>query len=125
VSFHSIHHHIILPFTSLESTNMVIVNKVIPALAGLASLACAAPTEGKYSVKQVARPATKTTNFASQYARALTKFGATVPSNVQAAAVASGVATNTPSTDDEEYLTPVKVGGTTLQLDFDTGSSDL
>ncbi|KAJ5998696.1 Penicillopepsin-1 [Penicillium sp. IBT 35674x] len=104
---------------------MVIVNKVIPALAGLASIACAAPTAGKYSVKQVARPATKTTNFASQYARALTKFGATVPSNVQAAAVASGVATNTPSTDDEEYLTPVNVGGTTLQLDFDTGSSDL
>ncbi|KAJ5652035.1 Penicillopepsin-1 [Penicillium longicatenatum] len=104
---------------------MVIVNKVIPALAGLASIACAAPTSGKYSVKQVARPATKTTNFASQYARALTKFGATVPSNVQAAAVASGVATNTPSTDDEEYLTPVSVGGTTLQLDFDTGSSDL
>ncbi|KAJ5549197.1 Penicillopepsin-1 [Penicillium frequentans] len=104
---------------------MVIVNKVIPALAGLASIACAAPTAGKYSVKQVARPATKTINFASQYARALTKFGATVPSNVQAAAVASGVATNTPSTDDEEYLTPVNVGGTTLQLDFDTGSSDL
>lgn len=104
---------------------MVIVNKVIPALAGLASIACAAPTEGKYSVKQVARPATKTTNFPSQYARALSKFGATVPSNVQAAAVASGVATNTPSTDDEEYLTPVNVGGTIMQLDFDTGSSDL
>ncbi|KAJ5918054.1 Penicillopepsin-1 [Penicillium verhagenii] len=104
---------------------MVIVNKVLPVLAGLASIASAAPTAGKYSVKQVARPATKTSNFAAQYARALSKFGATVPTQVQAAAVASGVATNTPSTDDEEYLTPVNVGGTTLQLDFDTGSSDL
>ncbi|KAJ5623269.1 Penicillopepsin-1 [Penicillium lividum] len=103
---------------------MVIVNKIIPALAGLASIASAVPTSGKYSVKQVARPATKTTSFAAQYARALSKFGATVPSHVQAAVV-SGVATNTPSTDDEEYLTPVSVGGTTLQLDFDTGSSDL
>ncbi|KAJ5614422.1 Penicillopepsin-1 [Penicillium herquei] len=106
---------------------MVIISKVVPALAGLASIASAAPTvSGKYSIKQVARPATKTTNFAAQYAKALSKYGANVPSHVQAAAaVASGVATNTPTTDDEEYLTPVTIGGTTLQLDFDTGSSDL
>ncbi|KAJ5289079.1 Penicillopepsin-1 [Penicillium angulare] len=103
---------------------MVVINKVLPALAGLAALASAAPTTGKYSIKQVARPATKTTSFAAQYARALSKFGATVPSHVREA-VASGVATNEPTTDDEEYLTPVDVGGTTLQLDFDTGSSDL
>lgn len=106
---------------------MVVINKVVPALAGLASIASAIPTtSGKWSVKQVARPATKTTNYAGAYAKALSKFGATVPSHVQAAAaVASGVATNTPTSDDEEYLTPVTIGGTTLHLDFDTGSSDL
>ena len=27
--------------------------------------------------------------------------------------------------NDLEYLSPVQIGGTTLQLDFDTGSSDL
>jgi aspergillopepsin I len=107
---------------------MVVFSKITITLAGLASIASAAPavkTNSKFSLKQVARPATKTTNFAAAYGHALSKYGATVPSHVEAAAVASGVATNTPVNGDEEYLTPVTIGGTTLNLDFDTGSADL
>ncbi|OQE16136.1 hypothetical protein PENSTE_c025G08130 [Penicillium steckii] len=107
---------------------MVVIHKIPIALAGLASVAAAIPTSkpvSKFSVNQVSRPATKASNFAANYGRALSKYGATIPSHVQAAAAASGVATNTPSSNDEEYLTPVSIGGTTLNLDFDTGSADL
>lgn len=107
---------------------MVVLDKVSIALAGLASIASAVPTNkvaNKFSVNQVARPATKTANFAANYGRALSKYGVSVPSHVQAAAAASGVAITTPEANDEEYLTPVSIGGTTLNLDIDTGSADL
>ncbi|KAJ5662506.1 Penicillopepsin-1 [Penicillium maclennaniae] len=107
---------------------MVVINNVAITLVGLASIASAAPATkvgSKFSLNQVARPATKASNFAASYGRALSKYGATVPSHIEAAAVASGVATTTPEANDEEYLTPVNIGGTTLNLDFDTGSADL
>jgi len=45
---------------------------------------------------------------------------------VVAAAAASGAVSANPSDQyDVSYLSPVTVGGTVLQLDFDTGSSDL
>ena len=68
---------------------MVVIHKIPIALAGLASLATAIPTSkpaSKFSVNQVSRPATKASNFAANYGRALSKYGATVPSHVQAAA---------------------------------------
>lgn len=113
---------------TLQAFTMVVINNVAITLAGLASIASAAPATkvgSKFSLNQVARPATKTSNFAASYGRALSKYGATVPTHIQAAAVASGVATTTPEANDEEYLTPVTIGGTTLNLDFDTGSADL
>ncbi|KAI1134724.1 acid protease [Hypoxylon sp. FL0543] len=50
--------------------------------------------------------------------------------NGQAAATGSapngtGLVTNTPEANDVEYLSPVNIGGQTLNLDFDSGSSDL
>lgn len=36
-----------------------------------------------------------------------------------------GSVTATPEENDSEYLSPVKIGGQTLNLDFDTGSADL
>lgn len=36
-----------------------------------------------------------------------------------------GSVTNTPEGNDVEFLSPVNIGGQTLNLDFDTGSSDL
>ncbi|CAK7210833.1 hypothetical protein SCUCBS95973_000923 [Sporothrix curviconia] len=36
-----------------------------------------------------------------------------------------GTVTNTPTSGDVEFLSPVTIGGQTLNMDFDTGSSDL
>ncbi|KAH8645751.1 aspartic peptidase domain-containing protein [Xylariales sp. PMI_506] len=72
-------------------------------------------------------------------AKALTKFGKAVPTELAATVQAfresrlkmlkrtNGSAVNTPEQYDSEYLTPVEIGtpAQTLNLDFDTGSSDL
>ncbi|KAJ4416277.1 hypothetical protein N0V85_002346 [Neurospora sp. IMI 360204] len=42
-----------------------------------------------------------------------------------AAGTEAGAVTATPEQDDVEYLAPVKIGGQTINLDFDSGSSDL
>ena len=54
------------------------------------------------------------------------KYNGTAPEDViKAAAANDGTVTTTPEQYDSEYLTPVSIGGQTLNLDFDTGSSDL
>lgn len=54
------------------------------------------------------------------------KYNATAPEDVvKAAAANDGTVTTNPTQYDSEYLTPVSIGGQTLNLDFDTGSSDL
>ncbi|KAI1653755.1 acid protease [Daldinia decipiens] len=45
--------------------------------------------------------------------------------NGGAAANGTGLVTATPEANDVEYLAPVTIGGQTLNLDFDSGSSDL
>jgi hypothetical protein len=111
------------------SFNMVVFSKITAALACI-SAASAVPMGGarksSFTVKQLARPVAsiKSLNLPGMYANALSKYGADVPASVKAAAD-SGSATTTPENNDVEYLTPVKIGGTTLNLDFDTGSADL
>ncbi|MCJ1443222.1 MAG: Type I transmembrane sorting receptor [Stictis urceolatum] len=55
------------------------------------------------------------------------KFGKQMPSDVEAAAATvTGTVVATPEDEyDDAYLSPVSIGGQTLQLDFDTGSADL
>jgi len=58
------------------------------------------------------------------------KVGKSVPQNVKAAAAKAaatddGTVSATPEQYDQAYLEPVSIGGQTVQLDFDTGSSDL
>ncbi|KAL3459066.1 aspartic peptidase domain-containing protein [Aspergillus heterothallicus] len=109
---------------------MVVFSKVATAVLGLASVASAAPTISTprqgFTVNQLSRQASsiRSINLPGIYASALNKYGATVPTHVHDAAV-HGSAVTTPEEEDIEYLTPVNVGGTVLNLDFDTGSADL
>ena len=54
------------------------------------------------------------------------KYGKTPPADVKAAAASNdGTVSANPEEFDSQYLSPVNIGGQTLNLDFDTGSSDL
>lgn len=95
---------------------------------------------GAFTIHQVER-STFLKNGPAQKVKTLRKFGKPVPAALLAAAearvtsaevfaAAAGTASGTdaanPSDDyDSSYLSPVTVGSTTVQLDFDTGSSDL
>ena len=62
----------------------------------------------------------------SALAKTYAKYRKPVPAVIAAAAANNdGTVTANPEQYDSEYLCPVSVGGTTLNLDFDTGSSDL
>ena len=109
---------------------MVSFTQLQLAFLGLSALGAAVPVTGTsekktFSVNQVKVAGTKTKNPAEHYANALRKYGAEVPSHVLAAAAATGSVTTSPTEFDSEYLTPIDVGGTTMNLDIDTGSSDL
>jgi hypothetical protein len=104
----------------------------IAAFAGLASLTFANPIEklekrsGAFRVDQV-QTGTVIKNGPAALQKVLQKYAKNVPTNVAAAAAAavSGSVAANPEQDDAEYLCPVNVGGTLMNLDFDTGSADL
>lgn len=74
------------------------------------------------SQSAAATTADKLTNSAKVNAAGNTTSAAT---NVTAAAAGTGVVAATPEQGDVEYLAPVNIGGQTINLDFDSGSSDL
>lgn len=106
----------------------------VPAASTLDQLA----SNGKVSVKQVRNP---NYNFIGPLSvkKTYLKYGKPVPDWLEAAVAnvtagldfgkrATGSATATPIDDlDDAYVTPVQIGtpAQTLNLDFDTGSSDL
>ncbi|ETS75953.1 hypothetical protein PFICI_12897 [Pestalotiopsis fici W106-1] len=118
--------------------------------ASVLSLAAAAPYNevkpGSFKVVQQRNPHYDNSTFVPRGAlamyKAYMKYGAPVPDAInktvteyraakQARLLAkrarSGSVTTTPVNDDEEYITPVSIGtpAQQLNLDFDTGSSDL
>lgn len=102
-------------------------------LAASASMALAVPTTFKKGFT-VPRVATGHTNKAAvSYLKAYSKYGKTAPVELQKAAAGStasgasgtGSVSANPQQYDSEYLCSVTVGQDTLNLDFDTGSSDL
>ena len=98
------------------------------AASALISITSGSPVEKRkeaFSVHQtIAKPFIKSGPAA--VAAVYKKYGGTAPKDVLAAAAANdGTVTTTPEQYDSEYLTPVTIGGQTLNLDFDTGSSDL
>ncbi|CAL5870825.1 uncharacterized protein PFLUO_LOCUS5066 [Penicillium psychrofluorescens] len=108
---------------------MVVFSKITAALAlagAVSAVPHGKPNAKSFSIDQVAKSVNspRSINLARMYQNALLKYGAAVPASVKAAAE-HGSVTTTPESNDEEYLTPVNVGGTTMHLDFDTGSADL
>lgn len=114
---------------------MVVITQFTAVLVGLSTVASAVPMarppptkspRRAFSVNQITRPLEKAkkVNLPGIYANALAKYGGEVPANIKDAA-SQGSAVATPEQYDLAYLTPVKVGKFTLNLDIDTGSADL
>lgn len=105
----------------------------ITALVALVGLVGASPVELEkrrtFSIDQVQRKIFEK-NGARSTVKTLRKFGAKVPENLLAAAAAgpngTGTAEAVPGDQyDSLYLSPVDIAGSTVHLDFDTGSADL
>lgn len=106
------------------------------ALAGFASASPVQPRIGTFSVSQVSN-----VNFRAhgpaQLAKTLLKYGASIPDGLarnmanrdgaRLAARSSGSVQAAPEQYDIQYLTPIQIGNPaqTLNVDFDSGSSDL
>ena len=97
------------------------------AAAALLAVSVAAPTKQGFTVEQVDHSQGQLTAGQHLMLKTYKKFGATPPSEVvEAAAAQTGSVTATPGDQyDSEYLAPVTIGSQTINLDFDTGSSDL
>ncbi|TKX19359.1 aspartic protease-like protein [Elsinoe australis] len=119
----------------------------VVVLSGLAALAAAAPAPDaakakkgssygtakpvggslKFSVQQKSLGKKLITYPPKQVLNTYAKFNKKAPTAVKSAAAAgvSGSVANNPLSYDEAYLSPVTVGGVSMNLNFDTGSSDL
>lgn len=109
---------------------------IVATLAGLASASPVQPKIGTFSVSQVSNLNFKP-HGPSQLAKTYAKYGAALPAGlarhmadldaVRLSARTSGSAPAKPEQYDIQYLTPVQIGTPpqTLNLDFDSGSSDL
>lgn len=95
------------------------------ALAGavLAAPAPRYPVKRGFTINQkIAKPYQAP---AVQLRKVYQKYNVAVPEDVAKAAQGDGSVAATPEDGDVEYLSPVEIGGQTVNLDFDTGSADL
>ncbi|ETN38819.1 uncharacterized protein HMPREF1541_06858 [Cyphellophora europaea CBS 101466] len=95
------------------------------ALAGavLAAPTGRQPTKRGFTINQkIAKPFQAP---AVQLRRVYEKYNVAVPADVSKAAQDDGSVAANPEDGDVEYLSPVEIGGQTVNLDFDTGSADL
>ena len=102
---------------------------------GLVSAAPAQPQAQHFKVSRVATGIVRVRNHGAAIRKAYGKYGIPLPedfapSSIQTATSNTstgqiGSVTNTPTNNDAEFLSPIIVGGQTMMVDFDTGSSDL
>ena len=105
-------------------------SQYLSAASALLTITAATPievrdTKAAFTVPQtVAKPFIKSGPAA--LAQLYGKYHKAAPADVKAAAANNdGTVAANPEAYDSEYLCPVTIGGQTLNLDFDTGSSDL
>ncbi|KAL8775619.1 MAG: hypothetical protein Q9209_000115 [Squamulea sp. 1 TL-2023] len=100
----------------------------LSAASALFSFAAATPIEpraGNFIVHQTVPKPFKKSGAAAMLST-YGKFNASAPEDViKAAAINDGTVSANPTQYDSEYVSPVTIGGQILNLDFDTGSSDL
>ncbi|KAL9598616.1 MAG: hypothetical protein Q9219_004361 [cf. Caloplaca sp. 3 TL-2023] len=102
----------------------------LAAVSAILASATATPVDKRvikkdFTVHQTV-PKSKIRSGPAAVAATFYKYGKQPPASIkQAAANNDGSVTTTPTEYDSEYLTPVTIGGQQLNLDFDTGSSDL
>lgn len=110
-----------------------IASAFVAATLATSTLAAALPPKNNFSVHQVRKVNAPRKNGAVALAYAYQKFKVPVPEDVAKAASkilskrSTGSAVATSLDGDSQYITPVQIGtpAQTLNLDFDTGSSDL
>jgi hypothetical protein len=93
----------------------------------LLSMTTASPLEqpGSFSVAQVPNP-NFVLNGPAAYAGVFLKYNMPMPHDLAVATGNNGSVTATPANSfDSEYLSPVSIDGQILNLQFDSGSSDL
>ncbi len=79
---------------------------------------------GSFSLQQKSKdPAVR--HGPSALARVYRKYGKATPVHDEATANSTGDVIITPKLNNQEYLTPVTIGAQNLNLEVDTGSSDL
>ena len=111
---------------------MRFVSHSILAIACLSTLSYSTPLlkRGRFTVQQtISKSSSNANGGPAELAQVYRKYHSKVPARLrkaaQLAAENSASVTANPSTGDAEYTSVVTVGGQDVNLDFDTGSSDL
>ncbi|KAE9371343.1 acid protease [Stipitochalara longipes BDJ] len=87
--------------------------------------AASGAANAKSSTASATKKASKTASAGAAKPTGTGSTGATTASSNSSASAGTGVVAATPEQGDVEYLAPISIGGQTMVMDFDSGSSDL
>jgi hypothetical protein len=105
---------------------MYLLAQIVLASANFLSMIAASPVDKltSFSVTQIPNPKF-VPNGPAAYARVFVKHNKPIPHDLAIATGNDGSVTATAVNSDFEFLSPVSIDGQILNLQFDTGSSDL